>query len=187
MILRPQPTRRDVSNDDESLLAALIGRPLTNVVYAMPAGTEWRADPAATHVHEVDMAVALEFGQAQLRLDWAQSGSDEGLALQFDVEIPATWSVADVHGVGGWSSLSKLPLDGVEIAWHRAEEHAAEVALGVVLRFNGGGSVAFALGELVGGGPSYLPDEILVLFDVDEAVRYLDSLGASWSRIRSTG
>lgn len=180
MTLRPPPTRRHVTGNIVGSLTALVGRPLTGIVYAMPAGATWRPEPTNPHVHEVEMAVVLKFGGPHLRLDWAQSGWEEGMALQFDISLPDAWSATEVQTEANWAPLIKRPLIGADVAWHRSEEGASEVALGMIFRFEGEVSVTIGLGEWVDGSPSYLPDEIIVLFERGAGARYFDSLGTEW-------
>ena len=183
MINRPSPLLRESFEAVADSLGDLVGQPLARVAYAMPTGFAWEHDVSIPAIHEAELAVMLDFGGRITRLDWAQSGPDEGLALQMDSEFPAQWTLREVSNVPAWSRLVGTPLGGVTLVWHQADAQAATTALAAGFRFLNGASVTVALGELAGGRPCYLPDQIVVLFDEDVARRYLGALSTGSSNV----
>lgn len=184
MSIRPEPLRRESADQVTRTVGVLLGGRLERVVYAMPCGVDWSADPDTPFIHQVDLAVVLSLGDHRLRVDWAQSGLDEGLALQVDSATPGTWSSVSAETGAAWAPFHQSVLRDVAVVWHRPEAEAAEVALAVTLEFDGGLSVTIALGTCgAQEGLAYMPDELVVLFKRDAAVDYLTPLSTGRSSV----
>jgi hypothetical protein len=174
----PGWTRADIG----ALAAGLRGQRLQRVAYRFP---EMTGDPVPYQregVDQVDMSVDLltERGE-RFRAAWTMIGRDQGLLLgPLDVvEIRgAPTTAADASTSPRWATALRREIEDVRLVWRRLEM-PEEAVVAVELRFQGGGSVTFALGEIGPDGStlSYMPDAILVFFDPALARAYEREIG----------
>jgi hypothetical protein len=175
MTVRPLVLKHDELGQVCDQLAMLIGRSVKRVLYGMSERVEGDFDFSSALIHEVDLSVVLDFDGIQLRVDWAQSGSDEGLALQFNSDVPSEWVWNEVRTEPGWASIIGSELIAIDLFWHHAESVASKTVLGIRFRLSSGRSVTIALGEIYEDQLSYIPDNLVVAFADSVATTYLDA------------
>ncbi|MEW9550334.1 hypothetical protein [Nonomuraea sp. NPDC050783] len=151
------------------MAALVIGSRLQSIHYVMPRGSGWPDGRERDGLHEVDMGVELiTVDGAALSLSWAMEGLNEGLAIDFfpfpGVEDDRTEAI-DVSGVEEWQPLLGGTIASMAFSSHFPNEGCPETLWSVRLSFAGASSVVVALGEVMGGGISYQPDELVVIFD----------------------
>jgi hypothetical protein len=171
------PLRRLRSSRSDSL-RTWFGKELVEVHYLLPEGVLWPDGYAVGEIDEVEEGVSLRFlDRTSVLVTWAMEQADEGLAvLDGSNDLTARYETCQVAQVTQWSVLLGKRLVGTETLWHRADESAAETALGVVLRFEGDSAVSIALGEVTDDGLSYRPDALVVLHSRAAVARYVDQL-----------
>lgn len=182
MNVNPPPLRRDSFDRVHDGLRSLLGRPLTRVEYAAPAEVAAAVESTGL-LHDGGFAVQLAFGGPAVRVDWAQLGFDEGVAVQLDEPLPATWMLVEHQPDWVWSKAENSTLEQVEVVWHRPGDPSVEVALGLAFRLSRGFVVAVTVGEVVDGGLSYLPDELVVVFDERVAQEYFEARSSHVSHV----
>lgn len=173
-----RPVRRLENSPSLALLTAALGKELEEVSYLFPADSSWPEGYAAGEVDEVEEGVFLAFHRcAPALVTWGMERVDEGVAVvDADNALIAEYSSRHVEQSTQWSRLLKRTLLGLETLWHRAEDSAAETALGLVLRFDGGASVAIALGEVTDDGFSYHPDGLVVMHSDAALTAYVEQI-----------
>ncbi|WP_152471615.1 hypothetical protein [Nocardiopsis gilva] len=127
--------------------------------------------------HEVDVAICLVFSSGKtLYFTWVVDGLNEALALNLRDDFPSVQQRSDdyinVTEAFGWRGFIGRSVNQSSVARHVPNEGCSEVPWAVRLGFAGGKSVVIALGEIVEGRISYIPDALLVIFDMDAARGY---------------
>jgi hypothetical protein len=123
----------------------------------------------------------LDFGVVKVQIRWDLRPPVERLAVERQApwqEVPLT-SILDVSG--RWRPLLGRRLLTYRFGLQDVESGQERWAL--LLAFEGGSKLLVALGELVEGCPTYLPDSLIVTADPDVALAYapIASLGSVWS------
>ncbi|WP_030199931.1 hypothetical protein [Streptomyces sp. NRRL S-87] len=162
-----------------ALRAAAAGRPLHAVRYLAPPGGHWPDGHRDTGAHETDSLVELVFDDGSaLLLFWEMDGLDEGLAAAFrEAGEPAGGAggdgvPVDVTAHPDWAPYVGRAVSGLVPAWHVPDEGCPEQPWAYRLEFTGGLDLVVALGEAEGGGFTYMPDALVVLFDRATAAAY---------------
>ncbi|MFD4206480.1 hypothetical protein ACFWRG_10900 [Micromonospora tulbaghiae] len=133
--------------------------------------------PPAGPAHEIDLEVVLTLSTGVVSVSWEREDLVEGLAIGWE-------EMADLEGVVSvfaeeceqWQELVGRPITNVHASWHVSEVDCPESIWSLRLSFGSGLHAVIALGELDGrGNPTYHPDSLLLLFDVDVARSYRPS------------
>lgn len=157
----------------------LLGRRLTAVHYDLLA---WDAEPSVdSTVDEVAMAVLLTFDTSRLLLRWDLRPPVEQLVVlsnEPDEPKPLTRR-ADVSR--RWTAFLGAKLIGA--SWADQETTDGLQPWAITLAFEGAGELVIALGELLDGIPTYLPDSLIVTASRDVALSYRPpaSLTPAWT------
>jgi hypothetical protein len=168
----PEPLVRDA----QSSVLTLMGARLAGVTYRYLPGLDTEEYEGREPGVDGDIAaVMLDLGdRGGYALTWSMDRFQQALAL-----LPAESyrAVADAEfdaaADGPWRTLLGQQIESCAVAWHVAEEGCPEAVWALRLNFSGA-SVVIALGELR-DQPSYMPDELVVIFDPDVARTYLSS------------
>ena len=160
------------------LAAELAGDPVTGVRYRLPSGT----DLTAEDVHDVGSAVELALGSGRvLALSWGTPGLDEGLAIEVRQD-GTDGDRVDVSDDPHWSAVVGKPIEELAVAFFRYYDDSSVRPWSFRVGVSGGGSATVALGEADGADISYLPDNLVVIFDEARArdYRIVDALQSAW-------
>ena len=151
------------------LAAELVGGRVTRVRYRLPSGTDF----AAESVHDVGSAVELTLGSGRvLVLSWGTPGLDEGLAIEVREDGAAADRVdasVDVSDDPHWSAVLGNPIEECALAFFEYYYDSSVRPWSFRVGVSGGGSATVALGETDGAEISYLPDNLVVIFDETKA------------------
>jgi len=148
--------------------ADLLGRRLTGVRYDMFA---WDDLPTAeSSVDAVPMAVILSFNGLNICLRWNLEPPSEQLVMLTETDLSSGPLVRRVDVSERWHDLLNAQL--VRASWAEHETGEGVQPWAVTFDFARAGGLVVALGELIDGLPSYLPDSLLVTADRDVALRY---------------
>lgn len=175
----------------QQLRNALIGSEVVAVAYAMSTGAIWpHGHRNDAYVHEVDLGVDLSLGSGStLRLLWATPGSDDGLAIELlDSQAVTKDDPIDrlnVTSRGEWADVAHHPIRSIGITFYSYDGSAEDRPWSFRLEFVNGTSVVIALGEVVDGRLSYMPDSIAVIFDADMARTYevAEARSSAWGEM----
>jgi hypothetical protein len=160
------------------LAADLAGDTVTRVRYRLPSGRDF----AAESVHDVGSAVELVLGSGRvLVLSWGTPGLDEGLAIEVR-EDGTDDDRVDVSDDPHWSAVVGKPMEELAVAFFEYYYDSSVRPWSFRLGVSGGGSATVALGEVDGAEISYLPDNLVVIFDEARArdYRIVDALQSAW-------
>jgi hypothetical protein len=160
------------------LAAELTGDPVTRARYRLPSGT----DLAAEDVHDIGSAVELALGSGRvLALSWGTPGLDEGLAIEVR-EDGTDDDRVDVSDDPHWSAVVGNPIEELAVAFFEYHYDSSVRPWSFRVSVSGGGSATVALGETDGAEISYLPDNLVVIFDEARArdYRIVDALQSAW-------
>jgi len=153
---------------EEAGLEHLRGNRLTGVQYDL---FEWESVPLPTSVFDaVPKAVILSLNDESVILQWDLEPPIERLiAGRLERDQPAPL-VRRVDVSGRWHAFIGAQLVGVSWADHSTSEGLYPWA--VTLGFGDVGELVVALGELIGGSPTYIPDSLLVTGSREAARAY---------------
>lgn len=175
-MIRPQP----LTKDDLQGLRRLLGNPLEAVSYRyLPDSAGGEYSGGGQGYDDELAAVVLTFAESDpVTITWAMASESEGLAIMDGVGGRAP--VAQAADRQGWKPHHGRVITSISGAWHRTGDHSAESLWSLRLGFSRS-SVVIALG-VADPNPSYMPDEIIVLFDPLLAKRYRPhhSAESSW-------
>ncbi|MDT0457239.1 hypothetical protein RM550_16075 [Streptomyces sp. DSM 41527] len=150
---------------------------MRTVRYVVPRGEIWPEGHREDRAHEVDMAVELVMDSGvALVLSWAMDGVNEGLAIELrspgeaDVDLPG--DAVDVSDHVDWERFLGASIASISPAWHVPNEGCPEMPWAYRFEFSNESSLVIALGEAEGGGFTYMPDALVVIFDKNLAVTY---------------
>ncbi|MFP3988452.1 hypothetical protein U9R90_13255 [Streptomyces sp. E11-3] len=123
------------------------------------------------------MAVVLSMESGPvLVLSWAMDGVNEGMEVEFRSPGEAGASLPgdpiDVSGHVDWEGLLGVPIVSIGTSWHIPNEGCPEMPWAYNFRFSDESSLFIALGEAEGTGFTYMPDALLVVFDMSLAAAY---------------
>lgn len=141
------------------LIDAVEGRTLVRMAYV---GLPWDPAPSdADPMDAVNRAAILDFDDIRLIVRWDLRPPVERLVVEtYDASI-ATAPLTSVHDVSHrWRSVIGGVLVSHAWGWHDVESGRETWAL--ALTFNNAQTLFIALGELVEGDPTYLPDSLVV-------------------------
>lgn len=141
------------------ILDAVEGRTLVGLAYL---GFPWDPVPSdAESVDAVNGAVVLDFGDMRLAVRWDLRPPVERLIVEsfdaFATAAPLTTSRDVSHR---WRSVLGSSLTSHAWGWHEVE--SGREIWAVALRFSNAQTLTIALGELVEGVPTYMPDSLVV-------------------------
>ncbi len=121
-------------------------------------------------VDEVDIAVTLHWKNSPpSRVSWSVDAWNEGLVGQWPVDDHPRPELAIVDASDRWKDIVGTRLVHFRFSWS-VSPHSLPWA--VNLRFETGDHLVIALGELLNGEPSYMPDTLLVTGSAEFAGAY---------------
>jgi len=160
-------------------MSHLLGRRLAGVHYDV---LSWEDEPlASSAVDQVPMAVTLSFDRLRVQLRWDLRPPIERLVILTDVAEPGPLTRRiDVSRRWGAFLGSQL----VAASWAEQETADGYQPWAVTFAFENVGELVVALGELVDGTPTYLPDSLIVTASREAAVSYqpVASATPAWTR-----
>lgn len=177
-------------NDEQfinGLMHGVIGREIRGVEYLYPGGIQGIAVDHGGRVHEVDHGVRLLMSDGDVvTLMWQLDGICAALGVVagsgHDAGLTELVESYDVSTIPMWATLLGRPVTDVGVAWHSSDFGCP--ATPWAFRFGVGGRRRFvvALAEVRDGRLSYIPDNIVVIFDDDLAHSYrcVGSATSSW-------
>lgn len=188
------PPRTLNAVDDSRLLRlaqTLVDSRVDLVRYILPAGAAWAdGDRNGRQIHDVDLGVELLMRSGStLRISWATPGSDEGLAIDmFDTPSPPadrTIDCLDVTNRDEWRRYVDRPIEAVAVAFYSYDGISDDRPWSIRLGFASDRNVVIALGEVIDDAVSYIPDNLVVIFDEvhAHAYRVVDSRSSSWGEL----
>ncbi|MDF2254445.1 hypothetical protein [Streptantibioticus ferralitis] len=150
---------------------------LVEVRYAALQGESWPEGHRADRAHEVDLAVELVMASgAVLAFDWAMDGLNEGLAIELrghgEQGARPMGEAVDVSNHVEWARFLGKTITDITPVWHVPNEGCVEMPWSFRLDFCNSSSVVIALGESKGGGFTYMPDSLVVIFEESMAAAY---------------
>ncbi|WP_139821047.1 hypothetical protein [Krasilnikoviella flava] len=155
----------------------VVGEVVEAVRYVVPRGESWPEGHKEDRVHEVDMAIELYMKSgAVLMLSWAMDGMSEGMAIEIkgpkDDPDSLPGDSVDVTIHVDWIRYLGLSIANIGVSWHIPNEGCPAMPWAYDFDFSDGSSLVVALGEFNNAMPKYLPDALLVFFDVVAATEY---------------
>lgn len=160
-----------------------VGDTLRGVQYEL---LSWESMPLIREVaDEVSMAVTLEWRQASpTRVSWSSIFECEGLVLGGPEAYDPSPQVEIVDVSNRWSSLIGDRLADCHLAH---AQPPAELPWAMNLHFASGSHLVIALGELIPGGPAYIPDCLLITDSQEFARGFapIAALGTAWSDVEA--
>lgn len=146
----------------------VLGRRLRGVKYDL---LEWEEEPDPTSIVDtVPKAVILEFDETSVLLRWDLKPPTEQLVLSRDEGSPAGPLVRRIDVSGRWGAFLGAKL--VAASWAQQETGDGLQPWAVTLAFADVGELVVALGEVVGGSLSYIPDSLVITGSRDVALSY---------------
>ncbi len=135
------------------------GRTLVGITYL---GFPWDSMPSdAESVDAVNRAIVLDFGDVRLAVRWDLRPPVERLIVEsFDASAAAAPLTTSRDVSHRWQSILGSSLTSHAWGWHEVE--SGREIWAVALRFSNAQTLIIALGELVEGVPTYLPDSLVV-------------------------
>ena len=165
------------SIDPSEILQGLVGRQVVEVRYHVPVGVAAGGVSDSGMVDDVEQAIDLMVDDGSVvRAQWEMRGELEFLSVvrASGTDLIGSFvDTVDVSGGDSWGRILGRTVSGVGVAWHASGSEELRAPFAIRLDFHGATSVVIALGELVGGVPSYLPDGVLVIFDETVAANYV--------------
>lgn len=165
-------------------LSRLLGSQLTGVQYDI---LEWEVEPAAdSTVDQVPKAVTLTFDGLRVQLRWDLRPPIERLVMVTGAQ-PLGPLTRRIDVSKRWEALLGSRLVGV--SWAEQETPDGFQPWAVTLAFSGGGELVVALGELIEGTPTYIPDSLIVTSSREDAIAYRPpaSPTPAWTRADKPG
>lgn len=149
-------------------LSDLVGGHLTRVYYDLFV---WNAAPHDDSIlDEVPLAVILGFDTQDVILRWDLRPPVEQLvSLKVEESVPGP-SIRHIDVSGRWSPFLGSQLIGV--SWAEQETSDGFQPWAVTLMFGVVGELVIALGELMNGVPTYIPDSLIVTASRRAALSY---------------
>lgn len=166
----------DVPAGPSQLEAILVGHDIVRVAYVSPSSASEEGHSSAEY-DRVRMGVELETGEgATCAVAWRMAGACEGLVMGGgDVESLRGYHMAlrrvDRTRSRGWQPFIGTPVHRVRAEWQISADGCPPTVWAVQLDL-GVRTLTIALGEAASDGPSYQPDELLVIFDCAVAKGY---------------
>lgn len=157
----------------------LLGRPLRGIQYDL---LEWEEEPdAAATVDAVPKAVVLKFGELNVLLTWDLRPPTEQLVMLTAEPSQPSPLTRRVDVSERWGTFLGAKLVGT--SWAQQETGDGLQPWAVTLAFAGAGELVVALGEVVDGSPSYIPDSLIVTASRDAALSYRPpaTLAPAWT------
>ncbi|MGJ7906667.1 hypothetical protein ACOQFL_09325 [Actinopolyspora sp. H202] len=125
----------------------------------------------------MDVELVLGSGSVVM-LSWVINGLEERLAIEIKdtaaVGRDLSGDPVDVSDLPDWDPFLGSVITDIVAAWHVPNEGSSAMPWSFRFEFDVGSSVVVALGEAAGRGFSYLPDELVVIFDGDLADAYVN-------------
>jgi hypothetical protein len=159
--------------------AELLGRRLTAVQYEI---FEWEDEPVPTSIVDaVPKAVILTFEGLTVLLRWDLRPPTEQLVLLKDGRSIAGRLTQRVDVSRRWGAFLNAKL--VAASWASQETGDGIQPWAVTLAFAGAGELVVALGEVVNGCLSYIPDSLIVTASRDVGLSYRPpaALAPAWT------
>lgn len=157
----------------------VLGSRLRGVQYDL---LEWDDEPVATSIVDaVPKAVILTFDSLSVLLRWDLSPPTERLVMMSDEHSQTGPLVRRVDVSGRWGAFLGAQL--IAASWAEQETGDGLQPWAVTLAFAEVGDLVVALGEVVDGFPSYIPDSLIVTASRDVALSYRPSaaLTPAWT------
>ena len=157
----------------------VLGSRLRGVQYDL---LEWEDEPVATSIIDVvPKAVILTFDNLGVLLRWDLNPPIERLVMVSDEHSQAGPLVRRVDVSGRWGAFLGAQL--IAASWAEQETSDGLQPWALTLAFAEVGELVVALGEVVEGSPSYLPDSLIVTASRDVALSYRPSsaLTPAWT------
>jgi len=169
--LSPLPILR--AGDEQELARVtgkLSGENLVSVSYIIPKEGHWPDGRHIDGVHEVDDGVKLSTTSDAVLIRWGMAGYVEGLSAQIVSKAatkpdPALLRELDMSGSSRWRQFLAKPLFIAGFATHVAPDASEATIWSLRFASKQGPEVVIALGEWTKVGPSYIPDNLLAIFD----------------------
>ena len=163
----------------------LLGKRLGLVRYVVLPESPESAMRASASRDEVEYAIELVFDSQPVAISWQMDNEMECLSVRSHgvEDVISDYSkIIDVSVQSGWGACVGEELISVRISRHSPVSAEDNCLWAVALSFGNAASVTVALGELVAGMPSYLPDSLVVLFgkDAAESYRIASSPSSAW-------
>jgi len=141
-----------------TIMSRVLGTRLKGVGYDL---FEWEEVPSAKAFADVvPMAILLEFDETSALLKWDLDPPSEQLTILWD-EIPLPGPlIRRVDVSKRWGPFLDETL--LTATWAQHETGDGWQPWAVTLAFSNGSELVVALGEMIGGSPSYLPDSLII-------------------------
>lgn len=168
----------DVHDGMSRFRVVLEGNEIARVDYVMPASTT--ADGhMSTAFDSVSMGVELLMQDGtRCAVTWQMDGECEGMVMgrggieslrPFEMELRRV----EMTRSAGWQPFLGAPVIALDVGWQRSAEGCPPTVWAVRLQVDAdAGLLTIALGEPGADGPTYQPDELLVIFDQAVAAAY---------------
>ncbi|WP_077488494.1 hypothetical protein [Sinomonas mesophila] len=137
-------------------------------------------EEATAHIDEVAMAVTLHWRTSpSTRIHWNSDAWNEGLVQGGPGEADPSPKVTITDVSERWRDLSGKRLTACTFSH---STRPSDLPWAMNLQFASGANLVIALGELLDGQPSYMPDTLLVIGTREAAESYSHpaALGTAW-------
>lgn len=164
----------------EILDTHLVGRCLVSLRYEV---LDWEVQPdASAKIDAVAMAVIMDFEGCSVAFRWDLRPPTEQLVVVASESVGVGRRARRIDVSRRWSTFVGAELVAARWSYHETGEGLQPWA--VTLSFAGVGDLVVALGELVAGSPSYLPDSLIITASEDLAREYQPraALEPAWKR-----
>lgn len=150
------------------VLRRVLGSRLQGVKYDL---LEWQDEPSPTSIVDtVPKAVILEFDETSVLLRWDLRPPSEQLLFLSSEGVTPGPLVRRVDVSQRWGAFLGARL--VAASWAQQETGDGLQPWAVTLAFADAGELVLALGEVVDGSLSYIPDSLIVTASRDAALSY---------------
>lgn len=160
----------------------LLGARLQKISYYL---FEWEEPPQpGQDVDEATMGVALSFDRLEVALTWRlEPPNIERLEIHEPHRMSDAPLIREVDVSARWSNLIGMRVIAASWALHETNDGMQPWAL--TFAFEGSDGLLVALGEIVDGHPTYLPDSLVVTSSRDVGLSYRPSSSAcaAWSGV----
>lgn len=153
-----------------------LGDVLSSVDYELLGWEE-----ATAHIDEVAMAVTLHWRTSPMtRIHWSADAENEGLVQGGPSEADPSPELTITDVSDQWGGLIGERLTACTFSH---SDPPSDLPWAINLRFASGANLVIALGELLDGQPTYMPDTLLVIGSREAAESYSPpaALGTAWS------
>jgi hypothetical protein len=180
------PLLRTDTESRSSLRDSVVGAKVAKVRYFPLETPPWPESRRLDFVHDAEHGVEIELGNKKvINVLWAQQGYDEGLAVHVrsvGEEPVETLRSVGVERTGEWRGLVGGKISGIRAAWSIPNEGCAEMLWALELRVRAA-RVTIALGATTESEVSYMPDEVIVIFDAEIARDYVTGDDVTWETL----